>query len=562
MVRKLLKRKLKLLSLKKLKTWSHRKSSLGHWATKQLLKKQNNTFLIRYPKKGMPKVMDASLHHKQLLSAMVSGSVFLHSVNQEWKSGNQSQLKARTNEKLTPELGKTCSTPRSPHTPETLTSTKTNVLHKVDLSKPGERLNTNESMTSNNPVVVFGEGMPMHPNVFTHTDRPFTLAWPYFKLNPQTLLVNSKNAQMPLSLVRTHWKNIYSLDQLMCHQFYAQFRRGQSAHKAKLIELHKCTALYGKLLQRQKCKIIALAKKSHTPLNYDNIPLLMESRLDLAVQQCFVFKTITSAHHWISQGKITVNLRVIKSPSHLLKPGDCIAISQPHKMEYKTQLRTLFNHLPRERKYVQSGNLMSRWNRWATLYNNLRSKHKLCLQTLEIHKKNIMPESLRETKLGVFTKKSFSSTQPWPDRGIANFWYATGRFPLRCLESPKTLRAPKKVAGRGIRSWLARHRWPRKTLRGGRIFHWKPWKSIYRRRIFVFSQWLLNQNVLINDGLYYCRWKKAFIRKKSDWIKKKYKQLSLQKPLHFEVSYKNLCAFFLYPPQKLVLPTAIDFKKL
>ena len=109
-----------------------------------------------------------------------------------------------------------------------------------------------------------------------------------------------------------------------------------------------------------------------------DIPLLMESRLDLAVQQCFVFKTITSAHHWISQGKITVNLRIIKSPSHLLKPGDCIAISQPHKMEYKTQLRTLFNHLPRERKYVQSGNLMLRWNRWATLYNNLRSKHKLC----------------------------------------------------------------------------------------------------------------------------------------------------------------------------------------
>ena len=541
MVRKLLKRKLKLLSLKKLKTWSNRKSSLGHWATKQLLKKQNNTFLIRYPKKGMPRVMDASLHHKQLLSAMVNGSVFLHSVDQEWKSGNQSQLKAMTN---APEPAKTCSSPGPSHSPRT---TKRDVLHRVDWSAPGERHNANVSMTSNNQV------KEMFPNVFTHTDHPFTLAWPYLKLNPQTLLVNSKNAQLPQSLVRTHWKNIYSLDQLMCHQFYAQFRRGQSAHKAKLIELHKCTAIYGKLLQRQIRKIIALAKKSHTPLNHDNIPLLMESRLDLAVQQCFVFKTIASAHHWISQGKITVNLKVVKSPSHLLKPGDCIAISQPHKMEYKTQLRTIFNHLPRERKYIQSGNLMSRWNRWATLYNNLRSKHKLCLQTLEIHKKNITPQ---ETKLGVVTK---NSTQPWPDRGIANFWYATGRFPIRCLESLKTFRAPKKVAGRGIRSWLARHRWRR---RGGRTFHWKPWKSIYRRRIFVFSQWLLNQNALINDGLYYCRWKKAFIRKKSDWIKKKYKQLSLQKPLHFEVSYKNLCAFFLYPPQKLVLPTAVDYRKL
>ena len=163
MVRKLLKRKLKLLSLKKLKTWSNRKSSLGHWATKQLLKKQNNTFLIRYPKKGMPRVMDASLHHKQLLSAMVNGSVFLHSVDQEWKSGNQSQLKAMTN---APEPAKTCSSPGPSHSPRT---TKRDVLHRVDWSAPGERHNANVSMTSNNQV------KEMFPNVLTHTDHPFTL---------------------------------------------------------------------------------------------------------------------------------------------------------------------------------------------------------------------------------------------------------------------------------------------------------------------------------------------------------------------------------------------------
>ena len=544
MVRKLLKRKLKLLSLKRLKTWSHKKSSLGHWAIKQLLKKQNNTFLIRYPEKGIAMAQETlkklsgdhpHLHHKQMLSAMVSGCVFLHSVNQEWKSANQSKAKTMTN---TFQLTKDCFTPQLLHSLDTTNTDNTQGVlgwYQKKLTVLGEKKNTNAG------------------SIFTEKSRP----WPYFKLEPQAAYQDSLKPRLSgQSLVRTHWKNIYSLDQLQCHQFYPQFRRKQSAHKAKLIEVQKCSALYGKLLQRQKRKIITLAKKSNTPLNYDNIPLLMESRLDLAVQQCFIFKTITSAHHWISQGKITVNLRVIKSPSHLLKPGDCIAISQDHKTEYKTKLRAQFNVFPRERKYVQSGKLLSRWDRWATLYNSLRSKHILCAQTLEIYKKDVMPSTSETLPKTILTK---ANAHPWPDRGIANFWYATGRSPIRCLDFVPTLRAPRKLVGRGIRSWLARHRWRK---RGGRTFHWKPWKSIYRRRIFVFSQWLLNQNALINDGLYSCRWKKAFIRKKSDWIKRKYKLLSLQKPLHFEVSYKNLCAFFLYPPQKLVLPTAIDFKKL
>lgn len=540
MVRKLLKRKLKLLSRKKLKTSSHGESSLGHWAIKQLLQKQNNTFLIRYPPFTAESfsVMDSHLHHKQLLSAMVNGSVFLHSVNEKWKQMN-----------LSKEFPVSCLPGGA-----TINALKKNSQNSgwkgaTDKSKnetPGEVRSVRSSTDPFCPPL--GNGI-----------RP----WSHYKLLPLSRMRTALGKKV--SLVRTHWKSIYSFDQLMCHQYYAQFTRKHSPHKAALVELKKCSAVYGKLLKKQRREIIKRAQTRETPLNYDNIPLLMVSRLDQAVQQCFAFKTITSAHHWISQGKITVNLRVIKSPSHLLKPGDCIAISQDHKMEYKTQLRALFHTLPRERKYVQSGRCISRWKTFATLYNNLRSKHTQSMGTLQGYKKNVILHTSQDKNLSLThsrltQNKDKKHLHPWPDRGVANFWYATGRFPIKCLDPVVAEGLPRKVRGTKIRSWLARHRWRR---RGGRTFRgFTNWKSIYRRRIFVFSQWLLSQNALINDGLYYCRWKKAFIRKKSDAIKKLHKRLSLQKPLHFEISYKKLCAIFLYPPQKVVLPTAIDFKKL
>ena len=50
MVRKLLKRKLKVVALKKLKTIKRTQTSLGEWAAKQLVNTQSRTCLIRYPK--------------------------------------------------------------------------------------------------------------------------------------------------------------------------------------------------------------------------------------------------------------------------------------------------------------------------------------------------------------------------------------------------------------------------------------------------------------------------------------------------------------------------------
>ena len=549
MVRKLLKRKFKILSTKKLKTWSHRKSSLSHWAVKQLLKRQVNTFHIRYPSKGVGKgpisLYPSNLLHKQFLSKLVSGPAFLHSLSQEWNAGAQ------------PFITK----PLINHNPMDTGSAHnmhTNII-ECHRKKTGTRGILSHSLPTG----------PENSAIF-----PLVEPWVTYKCNPKSLWHPQEGpvgrGEKNPTLVRGHWKNIYSLDQLMCHQYDSQFRRKHSPYKAKLTEIRKCSALYGKLAKKQRLQLVKVAKKSNGASNWDNIPLYMESRLDMAVKQCFVFETLMSAHHWISQGKIMVNNRVIKSPSHLLIPGDCVAISNSNQVEYRQRMRALFHAHPLERKYVQSGNLLSRWNRWAILFNNLRTKTHQPWSFFENKMHNLRKglsawkgERGQQNAKYKLSQGRIGAPHPWPDKGIQCFWYGTGRFNIKSSQGI-TLWAKNgfhMAKGQRVHRWLA-HRWlaqRRWRSTGRRIFNWK---FIYRRRIFVFSQWLLRQNSLINDGLYYCRWKKAFIRKKSGWIKEKHALLSLQKPLHFEVSFKKLCALFLYPPQKLLLPTAIDFRKL
>ena len=160
-----------------------------------------------------------------------------------------------------------------------------------------------------------------------------------------------------------------------------------------------------------------------------------------------------------------------------------------------------------------------------------------------------------------------------PDLAIQNFWYSCGRiyfkWPYKKVDAgdfKTTLPAPC-LGENNLLYWLRRQRWLKVRPKS---FHqrfstmprFRHWKAIYRRRILVFSRWLLSASPLVRDGLYSLRWHRAFIRKKSTWIKASHRQCALQKALHFETSYKKLCAVYLYPPQRIVLPCMIDLRKV
>ena len=391
----------------------------------------------------------------------------------------------------------------------------------------------------------------------------------------------------------------------MSHQFDSQLRLRCSPHKRRLQEVQKLSALYGKLSSKKQRGLFGGNGRSNLSTNIHNIPRILEMRLDAAVRQCFAFSTFSAARHWISQGRILVNGQSITSPNHGLSVGDLVSIAAGSSSRYKKQLLELYYSQPREKKYCASGQLMQRWNEWAGLYGRLQHHHPLAKEPAgsKVQPTPAIPPSPVWADLGLEAGGSegqsfwdgtiiandgrppHSPFSPPPEKmggspygNIQSYWYATGRFAVDCLAQlahyySNVAHFPQyRPCGRRLARWLRKHPWPstanylRRGSPQGRLrpyrFYFNNWRAISRRKMFVFSQWLIHCAPLISDGLYHCRWLQPLIRKKSAACNQRYKRISLQKPLHFEICHRKQAAVLLYPPQKLLWPYMIDLKKL
>lgn len=550
MARRILKRKLKIVNLKKLKTTQRRFTSLGQWALEQLSKKQNFFLSTPYPKHLS---LNLPLHRQQLLSQLVGGfshlpvakkSLFSKTVKGVCATSRQGKLGC-------PQRG------------------------NLFLADGNERLSRYTSHKPFPSSVLLGK-VDNQPNIDSKPSFPGL--WPNYTLNLKSIFTKT-------SISTSNWKPIYSLDQLMCHQYDSQrqFTRRSSKLKLSLVENQKLAALYGKLPRKQLIRLLQKGNSNRA----EQMALLFESRLDVAVKRCFVFHTLRSAQHWINQGKILVNHRRITSPSYVLQAGDLLSIGAENQEKYKSQFLNYFYKLPREGKFIGGPKLLSRWKEWASLYNylgshyhpkaTLRQPSKATLTMSKVQAK-IAPSDLHRGvtpgqsvkapyRAGKVSAASQARTidSSWPDKAIRAFWYSSGRQPWKSLFKDNNLywltsqKTGLALPASNLLHWLGGQRWLRLRLRWLRFRHWK---DVYRRRILVFSRWLLNAKPLTLDGLYFLRWGRAFIRKKSTWIKGSHRQLALQKALNFEVSYKKLCAIYLYPPQRIVFPLMIDFRRV
>ena len=493
MARKLLKRK-RLASqvVKKLKTLKRTKTSLGHWASTQLSKMHTQENLIPYPRFFEQTCYNKFLHRNQLLNQVIAF-------------------------------------------PGGLTKTTPSLQNHVDKIKVVTlKLETDKNKDRDRLK---------HPKDKTISH------WPLYNLRYKTHKHYNKN-KVALKVPSTgNWKHIYSLDQLMCHQFDGKFRRRISHHKARLIEKQKLKTLYGTLSKKQSRQA---TRGLHT------LSRSFETRLDVALKKTFVFTTLRNAQHWISLGRILVNHRVIKSSSYILQPGDLLSIDKTHSLTYKTLFLNAFYKTNKESKYLQGAWLLRRWKEWATLYNSLGLHHKH-----QQSKNTSWPDNLL---------KRIKKGTPWPDKNIQYFWYLSGRSALKCLEKKESYEQgyEQRYNNHNVsksRDTRARFGFCRNLFRelsfqkrSTATSRWLRWKSLYRKRILLFSRWLLTSQPLVRDGLYFLRWHRAFIRKKSTWIRGCHRHLTMQKPLHLEVSYKKLCALYLYPPQRIAWPCMINYK--
>ena len=530
MVRKLLKKKLLVVNLKKLKTVKHAFTFLGNWAKKQFNAKCSGHLWAFHPKNSITscalqrkpvidKIINNFSHVKSSISAITWLDDTVKNAPKLWESNNLDSL-----DKLHKDI-RTGPEPRY----SMLTSEK------------------RETQATVNPRKTKLDGLLGH---LRHRSSPSQLYTSSSKWIPYKVELKSQTK----TLTFNNWKNLYSLESLTKYQQEKTFIRRNSYHKKKLIESYKVTNLYGKFSKITKT---LLRDKNHIA---SKAPILLEKRLDVALKRCFMFTTLRSAHNWISQGRIRVNGRIISTPSYLLNPGDVFSIGKEHRERFKWSLLKRYYKFPRLCKYIQSGLMLKRWKEWAFLYTLSKKHYYPYNQSFSSDSQN-QKTYLYKSNI----KASSVSWISWPDRGIKNFWYSSGRYGFKLIhhlmrswhsDIAKYLPSGSYLKQDYLIRCLAKQRWPRMLPR------FTHWKLVYRRRINVFSQWLLRQTYLICDGLYFLRWHRAFIRKKHILLNRDHRKLALGKPLQYEVSYKNYSAIYLYPPQRILWPYAVDFRKI
>ena len=98
-----------------------------------------------------------------------------------------------------------------------------------------------------------------------------------------------------------------------------------SEFKSQLLEIKKIRILYGNISKRDLEKTVA-RMKTFSSIASENLLMILETRLDVALQRCGLFATIQASRQSIIHGKIKVNFKYITFPGYLLKAGDIIKV--------------------------------------------------------------------------------------------------------------------------------------------------------------------------------------------------------------------------------------------
>jgi small subunit ribosomal protein S4 len=109
----------------------------------------------------------------------------------------------------------------------------------------------------------------------------------------------------------------------------ARKRGSQSEYAIQLKEKQKAKYTYG-ILERQFAKIFHEASRKHG-VTGENLLRLLELRLDNTVYRLGFAPTRSSARQLVSHKHITVNGKIVNSPSYTLKIGDVVSIREKSK---------------------------------------------------------------------------------------------------------------------------------------------------------------------------------------------------------------------------------------
>ena len=293
-------------------------------------------------------------------------------------------------------------------------------------------------------------------------------------------------------------KSIFSLEQLK-----AEFSKKKSAQKKgslfkKLLEERKKLSLiYGSLSKKQIQKLFFQAKKFDGKFD-ENFIKIIESRLDVVLFRICFFPTIFSARQWINHKHILVNNSIVSLASYQLKSGDIISVSTEKKKLLKTKIST-----------------------FVTSKIKIRSRHyRLRIDTFYILIKNLTFALATFSGFFNLISKTFTTINQVNNKKVSLFFKKNFSKIFKGIEGVKRKKIEKSLS-----------LFP-KILSDSVSKNSKLLPFLKIRNLFTLVRPLRRK-----VGTY---------------------SISGMKALNLEVCYKNMVAIFLYSPQKVALPAALD----
>jgi ribosomal protein S4 len=362
---------------------------------------------------------------------------------------------------------------------------------------------------------------------------------------------------------------LFALDQIQ-HELSKRKVRS-SDFKNQLKERKKLALIYGQLSKKYIKKTIKQAsllsgKKS------DNFFFLLEKRLDIALFRACFFPSIKSARQWINHNKILVNNQFINTCSYTLKAGDIISIKQKDRIVLCKKI----THFLKKQFFKENQTNTKQFVISMSLFQKLKSSLNVLGMTKSfistLNKKNDFSKNLSnpfkqnkdklETKFGKLASKVSTQPKLMTRSGVGVSSTNKLSYDYFLLEIKQILRFKLKEYsnnGKNVSSSLSQLE--KNVLRLNLVC-----LDLIGREIPFLAEKSNNhegkvsflENTSLRGFLTHLKLKKLFSLNDKKIRNFPILHQNTFKPLHLEISYKNLVIIYLYSPQKIALPCSID----
>jgi len=453
----------------------------------------------------------------------------------------------------------------------------------IEQEKQGLAFISKDNLVLNNNVTFYNPKNFFVNPLRLRKDGPTFKNKSYF-IEKQTLNKNQQITAIPLQpefVIKPPF--LFALDQIQ-HELCKRKVRS-SDFKNQLKERKKLALIYGQLSKKYIKKTIKQAsllsgKKS------DNFFFLLEKRLDIALFRACFFPSIKSARQWINHNKILVNNKFINTCSYTLKAGDIISIKQKDRIVLCKKI----THFLKKQFFKENQTNTKQFVISMSLFQKLKSSLNVLEMTKSfiktLNKKNDFSTNVfnnfkqnkdkLETKFVRLASKVSTQQKLMTRSGAGVSVINKLSYDYFLLEIKQIFRFKLKDYsnnGKNVSSSLSRletnvlrrnlvylnligKEIPFQDIKGVRF----PFPGENLAEKFNNSKGKVSflENASLRGFLTHLRLKKLFSLNDKKIRNFPILHQNTFKPLHLEISYKNLVIIYLYSPQKIALPCSID----